>query len=406
MLSRRNFLKTGGLLTAGLAVGQVGKAQDATPAEKKAIGITTKPYLQNLTPESVTIMWITSNSTSHSRVEYGEGNQLNLKAYSVTRGLIQTNSHIHKITLRNLKPATTYSYKIYTQEILVLGAYNATVGDTVSSDILSFTTPGLYDEKVSALIFNDIHNEGSKFGRMVEKSGLTDYDFMFLNGDMINDTTDESRIVNSILNPCSDILGGSKPFITVRGNHETRNLYARSFFDYFQMGDDNKGYFSFTRGPVFFIALDSGEDKEDNHAEYFGLAAFDAFREEQVSWLEQQLQSDAAIKAKFKVVLMHIPPYHSGDWHGTLHCRQLFTPLFEKYGIAMLISGHTHHYGVHLPDNNHSYPVIIGGGTGVSADISRGNTTVIKLLADTQSLKVEMIDYNGNNVAEHSVDAK
>jgi 3',5'-cyclic AMP phosphodiesterase CpdA len=241
---------------------------------------------------------------------------------------------------------------------------------------------------------------------MVDKSGWSDYDFVFLNGDMIDDTTNELRIVDCILNPCSDILGGNKPFITVRGNHETRNLYARSFFNYFQMGDDNKGYFSFTRGPVFFIALDSGEDKEDDHAEYFGLAAFDGFREEQLDWLEQQLQSDAATGAKFKVILMHIPPYHSGNGHGTLHCRQLFTPLFEKYGIDMLISGHTHRYGVHAPNNDHSYPVIIGGGKGVSPDISQGNTTVIKLLADTQSLKVEMIDYNGNNVGELLVNAK
>jgi hypothetical protein len=39
----------------------------------------------------------------------------------------------------------------------------------------------------------------------------------------------------------------------------------------------------------------------------------------QAVWAEAVMQSQAFQKAAFRAVLMHIPNYYSGDWHGTLH---------------------------------------------------------------------------------------
>ncbi len=108
-----------------------------------------------------------------------------------------------------------------------------------------------------------------------------------------------------------------------------------------------------------------------------GIVDFDAYRKEQQVWLEEVMQSRAYKKAKFKVVLMHIPPFYSGDWHGTMHCRELFNPVFNKYRVDMVISGHTHKHGVHPPvKEQHRYPIIIGGGP------KEGQRTLIKLQAD------------------------
>lgn len=62
----------------------------------------------------------------------------------------------------------------------------------------------------------------------------------------------------------------------------------------------------FYQGTSPFIALDTGEDKEDIDPAYAGLVDFDAYRKKQALWLEQQLKSNAYKKAIFKVVLMHI----------------------------------------------------------------------------------------------------
>ncbi|MFX5956655.1 hypothetical protein ABTF01_19885, partial [Acinetobacter baumannii] len=89
-----------------------------------------------------------------------------------------------------------------------------------------------------------------------------------------------------------------------------------------------KYYYAYQWGPVYNIVLDTGEDKPDDAPVYAGIVDFDSYRREQAAWLEQEMQKPAFKKAPFRVVMMHIPHFYSGDWHGTLHCRELFAPLF------------------------------------------------------------------------------
>jgi 3',5'-cyclic AMP phosphodiesterase CpdA len=213
---------------------------------------------------------------------------------------------------------------------------------------------------------------------------------------MFDHQTDEKQLVDHLINPCSDVFAAQKPFFFVRGNHETRGPFSYQLNNYFE-NINNQPYFTFKRGPVFFIALDTGEDKEDNHEAYYGLAAFDPFREKQAIWLNEVLSSKEARKAEYRVVLMHIPPFHSGDWHGTTHCRKCFTPLFEKHKVDVVVSGHTHKYGVHQPQADHSYAIIIGGGP------QEGNRTLIKLKADKKQLMINMIADNGQQVGEYAI---
>jgi predicted phosphodiesterase len=405
MITRRNFFKVGGLTTAGLFLGKLNPAQAITADETPVtatLSFLTKPYLQHLTPNEVTVMCVMNNHC-RSWIEYRENGRSNsMKAVEITRGLVQVNSRIHKISLKPLKARTSYSYQVFSQEILRHKSSSVTFGTVIQSETHTFTTPGLADNSVSALIFNDLHDKGeSLLPRMISLGGEPDYDFVFLNGDILDYLPDENSLLKHLLIPCANLFASEKPFITVRGNHETRHQFARNYFDYFRIGENNQGYCTFTRGPVFFIALDSGEDKTDDHEAYSGLAAFDAFREEQAAWLETQLQSKTCRQALYKVVLMHIPPFESDNWHGTTHCRKVFGPLFKEYNIDMLISGHTHKYGVHLPTDEHPYPLIIGGGRKTSPETTPGNTTIIKLYADASQLTAEIIDYNGKQVGSY-----
>src|SRR5690606_6144550 len=141
------------------------------------------------------------------------------------------------------------------------------------------------------------------------------YDFVVFNGDTFNYQTGEQQIINHLINPISKLFATEKPFIMVRGNHETRGEYARAFKDYFVYPQDEY-YFNFQQGSVHFIVLDTGEDKPDNDPAYAGIVNFDSFREKQAIWLEDVLKRKASKKSPFNVVFMHIPTYHSGDWHG------------------------------------------------------------------------------------------
>ncbi|GEO06493.1 hypothetical protein AAE02nite_41570 [Adhaeribacter aerolatus] len=67
--------------------------------------------------------------------------------------------------------------------------------------------------------------------------------------------------------------------------------------------------------------------------------------------------------------------------------------MLNKAKIDVLISGHTHKYGVHLPvEGQHNYPIIIGGGP---ADTKR---TIINVTADQKALNLQMFDDSGKQV--------
>jgi hypothetical protein len=113
------------------------------------------------------------------------------------------------------------------------------------------------------------------------------------------------------------------------------------------------------------------------------------------------MQSPAYKKAVFRIVLMHIPPFYAGDWHGTLHCRQLFNPLFNKGKIDLLVCGHTHAYGTHDADTStHHYPIVIGGGP------LESKRTLIQLQANTSELQLKMLRDDGVEVGKYLLKKK
>lgn len=397
---RRSFLgniaKAGAL---GLIPSTLGAAPLAASGQTAGIQFLTPPYLQHITTNSAVIRWIT-NEPASSWVEYGEGSTGNKALPVANLGLLSANDRVHEVVLTGLQPGTRYSYRVCSRHIVDFQPYQMTWGDVINSEVFHFTTAGTELAAVSWLVLNDIHDRPASFAHLLKLNGSDPFDFVFLNGDMFDYQTNEQQIIDHLLTPVTSIFASEKPFLYARGNHETRGKYARQFPDYFT-NPDNQYYFSFTHGPVHVIVLDTGEDKEDEHAEYSQLVAFDQYRERQARWLEWALQQPAFLQAKFRVVMMHIPVFHSGEGHGTRHCRELFNPLFNKAGIDMMICGHTHRYGVHQPDPaTHHYPLIIGGGP------QEGRRTLIKVKADQKLLVLQMLGDDGKEAGRYEVKAR
>ncbi len=361
-----------------------------------------EPYLQNLSSREVTIMWITARNC-FSWVEYGDGNYTSKRAVAYNNGLIEANNRINKITLENLKPGTTHKYKIVSTEITGFKGSKVEFGETIAGPLLTFTTPAENEEEIKVVVFNDIHDRPQIIPQLLYRHGYTgnekDYDFVVFNGDCFDWVTSEQQMVDHLLKPCVDIFGSEVPFLLTQGNHECRGGFARHIPAYYAYPDD-KFYFSFVRGPVHFLVLDSGEDKTDDSVEYGGLAAFDRYREKQARWLEKEIASEAFKKAPFRVLLIHISPYHSGDWHGTTHCREVFGPILNKAGIDLQLSGHTHRYMTHEADKDHNYPIMIGGGP------LEGKRTLMKLHANQKELNLKMIRDDGELVGKFNIPRK
>jgi len=387
-VGRRRFVASMSLLgVAGFGAAPRLDAQPTQSDESSVLKV--GPYLQAPRPDSITVRWITT-VPSYSWVEYGETpDQLNKKAHRVNAGLVEANTTIQAITLRNLQPGKQYAYRICSKALTGFDPYKITYGDTFTSDVYTFTTPSIDADRVRFVVLNDIHDRPDSFAHLLQLPESPENDFVFLNGDMFDYQTDEDQLVNHLLKPVTSLFATRVPFILSRGNHETRGKFARQLVNYFD-GHDQPFYYSFRQGPVYGIVLDSGEDKADDTPVYAGIVDFDQYRLEQAEWLKQEVRKKEFRQAKYRVVFSHIPLFYSGDWHGPMHCRTVWGPILNDANIDLLISGHTHKHGIHpAVKGKHSYPIVIGGGP------QAGRRTIISVQADQTALTVTMLNDTG-----------
>ena len=152
------------------------------------------------------------------------------------------------------------------------------------------------------------------------------------------------------------------------------------------------------QGPIFFVVLDTGEDKEDSHKAYSGLNAFDSYRDEQTSWLKEVIQRDDFRHAPFRVVLTHIPLYGPGKDHGSIDSQKKWGQLLNDGKIDLHLSGHIHRPSVTEPQAGvHDYPIFVGGGPHID------QFTVIRVDADENTMNVTMADSQGNSIGQKNL---
>jgi len=383
-------------------------AANAAPSSS-TMALLAGPYVQAPLNGSATVMWI-ADRPSVGWVEYGSDETLGKTAFASEDGLKNANERIHKVVLQGLKPGERVRYRVVTREIVKMEPYKVTFGATLNSPTHGFKMLDPNAERVSFLVFNDLHENMDLFRKLLAKAGPEPYDLVFFDGDILSDLQSEEQLINHFLKPVSDAFAGDIPFFYVRGNHETRGAFARQFKNYLAT-PDGRLYYSFDVGPAHFVALDSGEDKEDSNPAYSGLVDFDAYRSVQRDWLAGEIKTRAFRKAPFRITLSHMPIMGGDDWHGSEEVRTKWAPLLKKGGNDLLLSGHTHKAelliksGEMTPQNPRGtktlpYPVLIGGAP------KEGSATVMRVEVDSQFVKATLIRDNRTNQEAVTVGAR
>jgi len=128
----------------------------------------------------------------------------------------------------------------------------------------------------------------------------------------------------------------------VLGNHDYE--LGRGAYELKTLGMPGR-YYTRTLGDVQLFFLDSN-----------------AITTRQTRWLEQQLSVSTAT---WKIVLFHHPPYTCGGHAGDTDVLRGWVPLFEAYGVQLVLSGHDHDYQRFAPRNGVTYVVHGGGAAGL-----------------------------------------
>jgi 3',5'-cyclic AMP phosphodiesterase CpdA len=96
----------------------------------------------------------------------------------------------------------------------------------------------------------------------------------------------------------------------------------------------------------------------------------------QVKWMEEQLAKD---DSEWKVAFFHHPPYSSGGAHGSdTKLREVVEPIFVKYGVSVVLTGHEHFYERTKPQKGVHYFISGAGGKLRKGDVKDNSPLTAK----------------------------
>ena len=302
--------------------------------------ITAGPYLQNVSRDSITVMWHTDEPGS-SVVEYEANTRLGYSAYVgqpnptyPERAAAHNLKTIHAVTLNGLRECWEYFYRVFSV---------ASDGSSASSEGASFRTAPPSDAPFRFATYGDSMVVPEIHARIAPLARAYRPDLMVGSGDIVLDRIERCR--GDFFEPAADLLRYT-PWFATMGNHDSNTEAYTQFFSF----PEPRLWFSFDYGCAHFTVLNSNMDYRPGSEQY--------------AWLEQDLR--AFRDARWKFVFFHHPPYCSNNCE--IEGTRALCPLFESAGVDIVYNAHTTHYERFHPLRDGRYDpegvvyVLTGGG--------------------------------------------
>jgi hypothetical protein len=329
----------GNPLSGGFASGQSYLIQRGLT--NSTVSLTRGPYLQMASQTGVTLRWRTSVATD-SKIEVGAsaGNY----TLSATDPVVTTE---HIIRMEGLTADTRYYYRFGSSTQVLQGG---------SDHFFSTAPPATTTRKLRIAAFGDCGKAGvtqtAVLNAYLKYTGGNPAELLLLLGDNAYDDGLDNEYQSEFFKPYQTTILRNHVVFPNPGNHEYHSTSpaARTapYYKIFSMptaaecggvASGTKAYYSFDWGNIHFISLDSYGEETGGTRLYDTLGP-------QVAWVKNDL---AVNTKKWTVVFFHHPPYskgsHDGDTNTELSLiRRNFVPILERYGVDLVLSGHTHVY--------------------------------------------------------------
>lgn len=318
------------------------------------------PYLQSPTTSSIKIKWRTDvPTTSAVKASSAQG------AFSQWYG-DSTLTTDHTVLVSGLTANTAYAYEIHAPGTVLSGANYSfktflPAGETSPFRVLAigdFGKGNTEQAKVRDAFVNYTATNKPAF-------------WLWLGDNAYPDGTDQQY-----QDYVFDGVYGYKnvmtwlPFLPAPGNHDYNSVSPITSSQnplqhngpYYQMVDvytngeaggvptGHELFYSYNYGNVHFISLNSelGSLYNSSH-DWIGVNLFSSFNGSPMTqWLHQDLQANTL---PWVVIYFHQPPYTDGShdaeafWEVYMKAmRENFTPIFEQYGVDLVLCGHSHVY--------------------------------------------------------------
>jgi calcineurin-like phosphoesterase family protein len=177
------------------------------------------------------------------------------------------------------------------------------------------------------------------------------FDMVIMLGDNLYGSQGPGDFVQKFERPYKTLLDAGVKFYASLGNHDKP---SNDSYRLFNMGGER--YYTYARGNVRFFVIDSN-----------------FLDPPQLAWLESSLKS---AREPWKIAYFHHPLYSDGGRHGSeVELRVRLEPIFIRYSVNVVYSGHDHIYERLKPQNGIHYFVSGAGGELRQGDLKRSAMT-------------------------------
>jgi 3',5'-cyclic AMP phosphodiesterase CpdA len=291
--------------------------------------------------------------------------------YGLTRDKMGTETKeyseaaVHQVTLTGLKPDTRYYYQLANSEAVPC----------------SFRTAPAGVRPFKMAIYGDTRSHPEKHAGVAAAINNYGPELVINTGDLVWD----GRLWElwddffKAIGPLADHV----PYLSAIGNHERTASNYLLFFGF----PGNEQWYSFDYADAHFTVLNTNEDFGPGSPQYL--------------WLQDDLQKSQR-SAAWRLVVMHHPAYSAGRYGPNQEVIDRLVPLFRKYGVQAVFTGHDHNYQHHRQQGIHY--IITGGGGAPLYDIKGGDSLLygetslhyLQLEVDSELLKIRMVRMDGS----------
>ena len=297
-----------------------------------------EPYLQNASPNAMTIMWQTDFG-EEATVLWGTDPKLGKVTQGTSSDINFTQKRLHKVILEGLERFTNYHYQVKTGE--------------VTSKVYQFKTPPFpkSTQKFNIVAMSDMQIDRShpdKFREVVEEGILAYFEksaksiseavaMVLTPGDLVENGTKFAQWQHDFFTPGQKLFA-KVPLYPVPGNHERNSNY---FFKYFSLPKNGSPEYA-----------EHWWYKDYANTRIIGLDSNPGYRDfrEQLAWLKKILDETANDSAVDFVFAQLHHPHKSELWiPGEIDFTGKVIELLEAFSTktgkpSLHFFGHTHGY--------------------------------------------------------------
>jgi hypothetical protein len=305
--------------------------------------------------------WITETSVRKPRVAYGTfeggyGDSAQADTRTYVDGTSGRRVYVHHALLEGLHPDTDYLYAVQHEG----GTPDAGTFRTAPTGRAAFTFTSFGDQAAPQVSWDATGkvvldaNSSPATKDIVAGVETVAPLFHLLNGDLCYANLDVDRVRtwnNFFTNNTRSAR--FRPWMPAAGNHEIEKSNGPIGFGayqaYFTLPSTESDpelaglWYSFTVGSVHVINLQNDDYCLQDGGDYY-VRGYSGGR--QLKWLEKELaKARSSRHIDWVVVCMHQVMISSADFNGVdLGLRQAYGPLFDKYGVDLVLCGHEHDY--------------------------------------------------------------